>query len=505
MLIRICSFSSLFSLVLVLSFNSLSLPAQSRFTYSKVEADTILIELSEALKEYHPFAYQGNGNLVLDSLLTATRTTLPRLIKNDSIHVADLIQLASRFNDVIGDGHLQLTRKRDSSYLKMRKLYDYDFYTRYTEDGKIILSDTLILLDSTTFYPGAEVLTFQGEAVKKMYSRLGAFMGLNDHNLASAKTYFPAQDPASFYQRLYGWQDSLLVELRTGNQRHKVLLLPSARVAYINRDTSKKTTFLKEKKKSKKEKKQDQLAELKRLIRLDTTTNPDVYKLSLRTFSSGRFSRVNEYKHVKKLILRLDSLQAKGLIIDLRNNTGGSLNYVNYIYSMIATDNFYSGDEGLGYNSRARGTSLFKKIGNTIYGGVRKKNGVYTKKSMVAKTKPKKGKKHFSGEVVALVNETTFSGGTCFANYIQTYGRGKVVGQVSGGSAERMYAGILFKEPIGPEKSLLINMPLWYMDMPGDNFGNITPDLIVPRSADAVKSQRDETLEVAIESFSFQG
>jgi len=242
---------------------------------------------------------------------------------------------------------------------------------------------------------------------------------------------------------------------------------------------------------------------MKSFVHLDTTTSKDVYKLAVRTFSSKAFNRVNEYAYTRKLMKRLDSLGAKGLIIDVRNNTGGSLNFVNHIYGMIAHRPFLSGDIGIGYNQRARGTKLFGKIGNTIIGGVRKKDGIYIKKSMSKMNKPERGKEHFTGEVIVLINETTFSGGTCLANYVKTYNRGKLVGQISGGSAERMYAGTLFKKEIGPGESLLINMPLWYMDMPGDNKGNVTPDVIVPRTAEAVEAQQDETLAVALKEFSF--
>lgn len=490
-------------LTLLLLLSGLNAKAQGRFQYSEAEADSILIDFNEAMKEFHPFAYRGNGVTQLDSVLTSTRAKLPELIVNDSIHVANLIALVADFNALIGDGHLQLTRKREKNFSKMNKLFDYDFYTRILEDGKVILSDTLILLDSTTFYPGTEVLTFQGEPAVKIYERLGAFIGLNDHNLASAKTYFPALDPASFYQRLYGWKDSLLVDLRVDRQRYKTVLLPSARVSYLNRDTSEDRSTRHPEKLSKKEKKQLQIEKSNKLVRLDTTSLPEVYKLSIRTFSSNAFNKVNQYKRVRKIMKRLDSLNAKGLVIDLRNNTGGSLDYVNYIYSMIAPADFYSGDQGIGYSRRAHGATFFKRLGNSVFGSVRKKDGYYIKKSMVEKTKVEKGKKHFDGEVIVLINETTFSGGTVFANYVQTDKRGKVVGQKAGGSSERMYAGSTFKHPIGPEGSLLINMPLWYMDMPGDNLGNTTPDIIVPRTAEAVSAQKDKTLEVALELFSF--
>lgn len=487
----------------MLCISTLELAAQARYEFSEAEADTILIDFSEALKTYHPYAYRGQGSQSIDSLLVVLRGNLKASIIDDSIHIADLIQLTSTFNELLGDGHLQLTRSKDSNYVKQNRLYNYEFYTRILDDGRVILSDTLILLDSTTFYPGVEVLTFQGEPVKEIYNKIGSFIGLGDHNLASAKTFFPALDPASFYQRLYGWKDSLLVDLLVDGKPQQITLIPSARQAYLNRDTSIVLNEPEVTKLTRKQKKQNRIDRLNRLIKLDTTANPDVYKLGIRTFSSGAYEKVNQYDKVRRLMKRVDSLKAKGLIIDLRNNTGGSLNFVNYVFSTIANSEFYSGDAGYGYNDRAGGEKFFSKIGNRFFGGARKKNGVYVKKSMTEKSKPKKGKIHFTGEVIVLVNATTFSGGTCFANYVQTYHRGKVVGQIPGGSAERMFAGTLFKEPIGPDESLLINMPLWYMDMPGDHTGNLIPDVIVPITAEVIIEQKDFTLEVALQQFTF--
>jgi len=273
--------------------------------------------------------------------------------------------------------------------------------------------------------------------------------------------------------------------------------------AYNNRDTSQYSSAQKKETRRLNKKKRTNIAKMKQLIRLDTTSREDIYKLSIRTFSSGAYGKANQYKYINKLIKRLDSLKAKGLIIDLRNNTGGSLNFVNHIYSKIATDDFYSGDQGIGYSTRAHGKNFFSKLGSTVFGTVRKKEGYYIKKSMFNKNRAEKEKKRFTGAVVVLVNETTFSGGTCFANYVQTFGRGKIVGQTAGGSAERMYAGTMFKQPIGPKGSLVINMPLWYMDMPGDNIGNVTPDVLVPRNREDIVSQRDAALEAALKVFSF--
>ncbi len=490
-------------LILLLSLTSLDLAAQEIFRYSQAEADTILLDFNEAVKTYHPFAFRGEGAKSLDSILVILRERLTKSTVEDSIHVADLIELTSTYNELLGDGHLQLTRKKGSDYAKKKKLYNYEFYTRYVDDGRVVLSDTLILLDSTTYYPGVEVLSFQGKPAQQIFQTIGSFIGLGDHDLASAKTYFPALDPASFYQRLYGWKDSLTVSLLIDNKPKEITLIPSVKQAYLNRDTTKNTKTDEVKKLSRKQKKQERIDRLNRLVRLDTTSNPDVYRFSIRTFSSSAFEKVNQYKTVKNIMKRVDSLQPKGIIIDLRNNTGGSLNFVNYIFSTIATSNFYSGDAGFGYAERAGGKNFFSKIGSRFYGGVRKKNGVFTKKSMSEKCKPEKGAVHYDGEVIVLVNETTFSGGTCFANYVQTYKRGKVVGQVAGGSAERMFAGTLFKKPIGPDGSLLINMPLWYMDMPGDQTGNLTPDVIVPREIETIIAQEDRTLEVALEQFTF--
>ena len=147
---------------------------------------------------------------------------------------------------------------------------------------------------------------------------------------------------------------------------------------------------------------------------------------------------------------------------------------------------------------RAVGKNVIGRTGNRVFGGTRGRNGDYRRRWAGKPVKPKR-RHRFDGDVVVLTNELTFSGGSTLAHYVKHYGRGELVGQVPGGSAERMYAGDLFEIKIGPEDEFRVNMPLWYMDMVGDAKGNVQPDVVVERTRERVLSEEDDTLAAALE------
>ena len=455
--------------------------------YSAAQADTILAEVHRALLEYHPFAHRGNGRARLDSAYAALRASLPAALSGDSVDQQRLIVHAAGFNRLIGDGHLQLRPVLDSVYLRLRDRHAYGLHTRHVRSGAYVLLDSLYLSDSTLVPRGAEWIGLDGRDAGEVVAELGAFFGVDDHGNAAARELYPAYSPMTYYQRVYGLLDSVAARFEVDGALISGFLVPHPRE--VGGEAS-----------GRRERRRRRRARLARGISLDTTAAAGIYALSIRSFSKSGLGSANAYRRVRRLFARLDSLDARGLVIDVRNNTGGSADLVDHVFGFIADERYALTERTTGHSRRAKGRNIFERSGNVLIGGVRPdgEGGYYVKRA--GKTKrPKARRRRFTGPVVVLVNEITFSGGTVLAHYVQHYRRGLVVGQVPGGSAERMYARDLFEVYVGPDDELRINMPLWYMDMIGEARGNVRPDVVVPRTRADILAERDAALEVAIE------
>ncbi len=455
---------------------------QSATKYSPAEAGEILAEFGGALRTYHPFAYRGRGTQLIDSAMAVARARLGERKPVDSLYAGEVIALAGPIRATIGDGHLQLRPTRDKGFIAQQAKHRYELALRRSDDGALLLSDSLVLRDSTVLPKGAEVIALENRPTAGLIAEVAAFVGVDDHDLRSAREWYPAHYLPTFYQRAYGWHDSLLLTtVDGGGDTASVFLYP--------RDT--------EREKGKREK-LGRRAQLAQSIYLDTTALAGVYRLGVASFSKGELGKADAYRKLRKLMKQLRRDSATGLVIDVRSNTGGSAALVDHLYGFIAEDPYLMLDSMIGYTPRAWGKNVFERVGNYLFGGVRRDGDVWTKRNLRKPRKPKR-RNHFDGDVVVLTNEITFSGGSVFAHYVKYYRRGRVVGQVPGGSAERMFAGDLFEVLIGPREEFRINMPLWYMDMVGDARGNVQPDVIVPRTRENQLDGTDAPLEAALE------
>ena len=462
-------------------------------TYSAGQADTILAEVHDALLAYHPFAFRGDGAARLDSAHAALRASLPDLAVGDGVPRGRLIAHAAGFNRVIGDGHLQFRPVLDTGYLRRRPGFRYDLHARRVAGGSFVVLDTLALTDATVVPRGARWLSLEGRAAPELVEELGAFFGIDDHGNVAARELYPAYAPAAFYQRLYGLRDSLAVAFAVAEDTLAGYVAP---VEEPGGEGSRGGPFGRGRRRR---------ARLAEYLYLDTTATEGVYRLVVRSFSTGAFGKANPYRRVRRLFRRLDSLGARGLLIDVRNNTGGSAGLVDYVFGHVAERPYAMVDEVTGHSARALGRTWYSRVGNRLFGGVRADgNGGYYVKRAGKTTKPER-RRRFGGPVVVLTNEITFSGGSALAHYVQHYGRGAVVGQVPGGSAERMYARELFAVYVGPDDELEIHMPLWYMDMVGEARGNVRPDVVVPRVREDIVDGRDAALEAALDLLKSEG
>jgi C-terminal processing protease CtpA/Prc len=223
--------------------------------------------------------------------------------------------------------------------------------------------------------------------------------------------------------------------------------------------------------------------------------------LKIKGFEKGKFEPF--YDETFNI---LDSLNTKTLIIDLRNNFGGRLREINYLYSYL-TDKEYTFInkseintrfpilKSLMSNSKPLGVKLFAGLlspGLAVIDILRlsKKDGqlYYTFKS--AKSQEPQAL-NFKGKTYVLINGNSFSASSILSTQLKGSNRATLVGEETGGAYNGTVAGI-YKIYVLPNTKIKARIGLMHIDskykIEPDGYG-VKPDVeILPTYKDRLNN-----------------
>lgn len=158
----------------------------------------------------------------------------------------------------------------------------------------------------------------------------------------------------------------------------------------------------------------------------------------------SKFSHVGDKKAYRKLFRKLQKNNCTNLVIDLRNNGGGSIansyRLLSYLLTESRTQTLKTRVKHYPYRHYTRGDVAFR-FTRFAYKTV----GTYTSRHdtdvFVYTIKPKT-KNHFNGKVVVLINGGSFSASCLVASYLKASDRAVFIGEETGGGEEGCNAGI---------------------------------------------------------------
>jgi C-terminal processing protease CtpA/Prc len=219
--------------------------------------------------------------------------------------------------------------------------------------------------------------------------------------------------------------------------------------------------------------------------------------MKIRGFSNGNYR-----KFYKESFKKIGALKTEHLILDLRDNGGGRIAEIDYLYSFL-TNKKYKLVEDSEVNSRL---PYFKYLMSNTTPMVVKASTVVLSPIIIAqnliKTKKKDGKIYYNfrfskekdphplnykGALYVIINGNSFSASSLLSNHLKANKRAVFIGEETGGAYNGCVAGI-YKIHEMPNSKLKIRMGLMqiessYKQTP-DGYG-IMPDVeIVPTIED---------------------
>lgn len=400
------------------------------------------------LQQLHPNLYWYISKEKLDFKFDSLKTTLNQPLKPNDFYQ----KLAPLISD-IREGHLRLvprnkrlTRAEIKNLKKQKGLFSrYNF---------VLDGDRIFIKDNTDKIPnmevGTEILSIRGIPTKDLLAKYRPFVNSDGDNETFQKYILALRWP-SYFTAEYGILDSVKVETKHQNE-FKSFYLQREKIT----KEEEKLTIIQNKKNTKssvgKTKDYNIITKSYNRDLQFATKDSTVAYMKIKTFS-GTYSK----KFYKESFALLKNSPAKYLVLDVRNNLGGSLSEINNLYSYFVSEEFKLINDieitsrssmfqasyfsefpniikplaAVGYPFYLLGTALsVKKVKGKFY---LKNNGIFSLK------KPKKN--NFKGKIYVLTNGSSFSAASTLPSKLKHDQRATLVGEETGGANDGTVAG----------------------------------------------------------------
>ncbi len=454
------------------------------------------------LKKHHPKLYQYTSKQVLDFKFDSLKTTIKTPINSREFY-KKLAPVVSQ----IKQGHISLSSankwytKRERKELLKRKLEFYALDFEYLEN-KLWVKSTRAKDSSIV---GSEVVKIEDDFISDLIAVYKKRFSSDGYNTTLHDRYV-GRHFSNFYYKDKGYIDSLRLTLKN---KDSLFVKTFRRIKKKEKPKGKKPDSTKTKKRVKltsAEKKVNRLAfkkkrkfkrkhgyikkynEYTRNFYFVDTDKSTAY-MKLRSFTNGNYKRF-----YKESFARLDSAKTKNLILDLRDNGGGRIAEIDYLYAYL-TDKPYKFIEDSEVNSRIPFLKFL--MSNTTPNSIKVLSGIFSPIIIVQnliRTRKHDGKLYyrfrqtkvkapkplrFTGNIYVLINGNSFSASSLISTHLKATKRAVFVGEETGGAYNGTVAGI-YKIYELPTTKLKIRMGMMQIEAPQkqnpDGYG-VMPDI----------------------------
>ena len=298
----------------------------------------------------------------------------------------------------------------------------------------------------STIQAGTEIIAINGESVQEILKKLYSSFTSDGYNT----TFFPRFTAVNFQQiciALYPeWKDSIYFSFQN-DEIIKEVYIKSVKEGTVQKKPDVRTlSFL--------------------------TADSTIAVMKIARFSSGNYRTFYQ-----KSFTTLSAAKTQTLVIDLRNNLGGSLREVTYLYSFLTDSAFIFVDKaevvspyicafyGKSLGAALAGKNILSKVVATVLYPI-----FYTTSSIIDLCSVSKGqdgkyyysyssakwkqpdKNRFTGKIFVLANGGSFSASCILLSNLQGLKRAFVVGEETGGAYNGTVAGRMITKTLPASK-----------------------------------------------------
>lgn len=418
------------------------------------------------------------------------------------------LQFYFKFQPVIAgirEGHLSLRMPRKKFTKKEIKKLEHKkgLFSRFEY---YISNDQMYIIQNNDFIeniqPGTEILSINNVPVSDYIKKYRSLISSDGYN-TTFQPYFLKDLFFNYYTAENGLSDKATIETLYKGDKHTYIL---------NRESKSDTDVEKDKemkKRTEDKKLNDYVAASNSYNRSFKFLDKDSTIAYIKVKS---FSREYSEEFYKKTFSKIKSAKASYLIIDVRNNYGGSLYEINNLYSYLTDKPFTlikpsqvtSRDVPLRTNYFRKSTPLefaFKSIAYPSYffaqafSTYTKDGKVFYKMKADKPTKP--NKEAFNGKVFVLINGGSFSASSIITAKLKNDKRATLVGEETGGANDGTVAGFYSYQKL-PNSEIKFPIGLLLVQ-PDINFSDskkgVVPDVVVHESMQDIIDRKDPQLD----------
>lgn len=366
------------------------------------------------MENEHPSLYWYIDKSTLDKKFDSLKNTITKPLKIVDFSSKLLTVLSS-----IGDGHLNLII--DGSKLKEEDVAKYDTKLVppiYQLEYKVIghkLYITNNLSKDKTIEPGTEILSIDNRPASNIIDALANCIPSDGFNKTFKYHILSTWQLPHIYRSVYGWRDSLLINLKHNNTTRLVLLKTHPREDLANNSNN---TVVEE-------------------LKFLTPNNSVAYFRIGTFFNNGR----TEFGY-DKIFKGIKDNKSSTLILDLRGNLGGDYyRTANLFTYFIDTPTYFV----------KRPTQIIKGAILPSLNKLRRQQMSFLKANgALYPLGPNPDA--FKGKIYVLINGGSFSSTSLIAASLQAIGKAVFVGEETGGGRNRWNAGYFKTEELPSSK-----------------------------------------------------
>ncbi|MBW7674839.1 S41 family peptidase [Chryseobacterium chendengshani] len=406
----------------------------------------------------------------------------------------------------IREGHLSLKipmkkfSRKEIKMLKNKKGLFGRFEYHVEKDHLYIIKNK----DSVeNIIPGTEILSINKIPVSDYLKKYRELISSDGYN-TTFQNYYLKDVFFNFYVAEKGILDSANIETSYQNQK---------RIVKLRRESKNKEDLEKdqmEKKRTEEKKVNDYVASTSSYNRNFKFLDKDSMIAYMKIQS---FSRTFSDRFYKESFSKINKAGSSYLIIDIRNNYGGSLYEINNLYSYLAPEPFVLVKPSqLTSKFTPLKTNYFRKsnllqyilkgllypgyVFSQIFSVYKGKDGmVYYRMKENKPTKPKKNV--FKGKVYMLINGGSFSASSVISSKLQYDKRATLVGEETGGANDGTVAGFYSYQKLPNSK---IDFPIGLLLIqPNIDFTNtkkgVIPDVEISENMQDILNRKDVQLD----------